>query len=404
MDKTSAKNDLAASAANVDYGANGPNNLRRSDRMSRCGYRKGKALAAITSYGTRAIALAAVGLSALVGATVASSGTTRSTKPPTIPQLIAQSKKESGLVFYGNPPTANFKVLVEKFNKRYPWIKVTSYDLDDNTIFSKYASEAAQGVRTADALIASAPNLWIYASRKGYAMNYTPFGLSTFPKFVKQFKGIFVMSPDPAVIVYNKAQVKAPTSVTQIANDAGSYRKVTGYTVENTFGYTGLWGYVQKKGWSNFQKIGHRLTPTSGVASQIQLVAQGGAQAAYLTSPTARFRIASDPNLQKLLDWRYVKDAEPLIPRGIAITRKASSPASAKLFLNFVFSKAGQQAICDAGFTAYRKGFKPSGGCRNTLADVYKNVKAKNVILVPFSQKFVNDRPKFAARWHKIFG
>ena len=28
----------------------------------------------------------------------------------------------------------------------YPWIKVTAYDLDDNTIFSKYASEAAQGV------------------------------------------------------------------------------------------------------------------------------------------------------------------------------------------------------------------------------------------------------------------
>jgi iron(III) transport system substrate-binding protein len=283
---------------------------------------------------------------------------------------------------------------------------VTSYDLEDNTIFSKYASEAQQGVRTADILIASAPNLWVFASRKGYAMNFTPNDLAKYPKFVKQFRGVYVMSPDPAIIVYNKVLLngKTPTSVAAIANDAGTYKKVTGYTVENTFGYTGLWGYVKKKGWANLQKIGKRLTPTTGVASQLQLVAQGGAVAAYLTSPTARFRIANDSNLQRLLDWSYVKDAEPLIPRGIAITRKATSPASAKLFLDFVYSKAGQQAMCDAGFTAYRNGFTPSGGCRNTLADAYRAVGKKNVVLVPFSQKFVNDRPKFSARWHSIFG
>ena len=320
--------------------------------------------------------------------------------------LIARSKNESGLVFYGNPPSANFKALTDRFNAAYPWIKVTAYDLEDNTIFSKYASEAQQGVRSADVLIASAPNLWIYAARQRYAMNFTPNGLASYPKFVRQFNGVYVMSPDPAIIVYNKVVLKdkVPTSVTTIARDTDTYKKVSGYTVDNTFGYTGLWGYVQKKGWSNFQAIGKRLSPTTGVASQLQLVAQGGAVATYLTSPTARFRIANDSNLQRLLDWSYTKDAEPLVPRGIAITKKAKSPASAKLFLDFVYSTRGQQAMCEAGFTAYRNNFRPSGGCTNTLADVYQKVGKKNVILVPFSQKFVNDRPKFAARWHSIFG
>jgi iron(III) transport system substrate-binding protein len=356
-----------------------------------------------------ALILALVLAASLLAAGTASSRTDgRAAKPKQHPlaPLIQKSRTESGLVFYGNPPTANFKALVERFNASYPWIKVTSYDLEDNTIFSKYASEAQQGVRTADVLIASAPNLWVFASRKKYALNFTPIGLAAYPKFVRQFAGIYVMSPDPAIIVYNKVVLdnKVPTSVTAIANDPGTYRRVTGYTVENTFGYTGLWGYVQKKGWSNFQKIGRRLSASTGVASQLQLVAQGGASAAYLTSPTARFRIATDSNLQRLLDWSYVRDAEPLIPRGIAITRKAASPASAKLFLDFVYSKAGQQAMCDAGFTAFRTGFRPSGGCRNTLADVYRAVGRKNVVLVPFSQKFVNDRPRFAARWHSIFG
>src|SRR4051794_30629478 len=266
------------------------------------------------------------------GAKPAATDSAAAKKPGPLAALIKKSRTESGLVFYGNPPTANFNALVERFHYYYPWIKVTSYDLDDNTIFSKYASEAAQGTRTADILVASAPNLWVYANRKAYVLRtFTPVGIGSYPSFVKQYPGIYVMSPDPAIIVYNKLLLKdkVPTSVSDIANDTSTYSKVTGYTVDNTFGYTGLYGYEQMKGWSNLEKIGKRLTPQTGVAGQLQLVAQGGAVAAYLTSPTARFRIASDSKLKDILDWTYAKDGTPIVPRGIAVTAKASSPASA---------------------------------------------------------------------------
>jgi len=327
-------------------------------------------------------------------------------KPGPLAALIKKSKTEQGLVFYGNPPTANFNALVERFHYYYPWIKVTSYDLDDNTIFSKYASEAAQGSRTADILIASAPNLWVYAARKGYALKFTPEEIGKYPSFVKQYPGIFVMSPDPAITVYNKLLLKdkVPNSLTEIANDSDTYDKLAGYTADNTFGYTGLYGYVQKKGWSNLEKIGKRLKPQTGVAGQLQLVAQGGAVAAFLTSPTARFTIKSNSQFSQLLDWTYSTDATPLVTRGIAITKKAASPASAKLFLDFVYSKAGRLAMCDAGFTAFRNGYTPPNGCTNTLADVYKKVGQKNVYVAGFTSKFVNDRPAFTKRWHSIFG
>src|SRR5204862_327833 len=84
---------------------------------------------------------------------------------------------------------------------------------------------------------ASAPNLWVYASRKGLANKaFTPLGLAGYPKWAKQFKGIYVMSPDPAIIVYNKLLVKdkVPTSVAQIARDSSTYGSVTGYTANNT--------------------------------------------------------------------------------------------------------------------------------------------------------------------------
>jgi iron(III) transport system substrate-binding protein len=352
----------------------------------------------------RTVSLTAIALLAVIASALVA-GTASAAKKATDP-LIAQSKKEGGLVFYGNPPTANFNALADKFKAAYPWITVTSYDLDDNTIFSKYASEAAQGVRSADILIASAPNLWVYASRKGYAMKtFTPIGLNKFPKFAKQFKGIYVMSPDPTIIVYNKLLLKGtvPNGVADIAGNPSTYDKLTGYTVDNTFGYTGLYGYVQLKGWDALNTIGKRLKPQTGVGAQLQLVAQGGAVAAYLTSPTARFTIKSNAQYQNILDWTYVKDGEALVPRGIAVTAKAASPASAKLFLNFVYSNDGQQAMCDAGFTAFKTGFTPAN-CTNTLADVYAKVGEKNVYFPGFTQKFVNARPKFASQWHGIFG
>jgi len=327
-------------------------------------------------------------------------------RPGPLAALITQSKKESGLVFYANAPATNLKVVTDRFQYYHPWIKTTAYDLDNNVIFSKYASEAAQGTRTADLLISSAPNLWVYATRQKYLVDYNPVELGAFPKFTKQYKGVFIISPDPAVLMYNKLLLKdkVPASVTQMASDPGTYGKLTGYTIDNLFGYTALWGYIQKKGWANLEKIGKaRFIAQTGVAGQQSLVSQGAAVTAYLTSPTVRLNIKNSPQLSNILDWTYNKDATPLVPRGMGITVKAASPASAKLFLNWIYTKAGQQAMCDAGFTAFRNGFTPKN-CTNTLADVYAKVGKKNVILVPYSQKFVNDYPKYKARWHGIFG
>src|SRR5215207_6989411 len=196
--------------------------------------------------------LPVVAVSLVAGALLAGTAGARTdagvATPGPLAGLIKQSKKESGLVFYANAPASNLKVVTDRFQYYHPWIKTTAYDLDNNVIFSKYASEAAQGSRTADLLISSAPNLWVYARRQGYVQDFVPGGLDKFPTFVKQYKGIFVLSPDPAIIVYNRRVLgsKVPTRLSAIASDPGTYDKVTGYTVDNLFGYTALWGYVQK--------------------------------------------------------------------------------------------------------------------------------------------------------------
>jgi iron(III) transport system substrate-binding protein len=361
------------------------------------------------------MSLTAVAVAAFAGATATAKSkpkpATISVTPsgPAVPKLIAASKKEDGLIIYGNPPAALWGPVLAAFNKLYPWIKVTPYDEGDAAAFSKYTAEHASGVRTADLVVASAPNLWVYANRTKLALDFTPFGLSAFPTFAKQYKGIYVMSPDPAITIYNKLVLKDPSRVPtgvgdlakKAAADPSTYKSIA-YIVENDFGYGADWGYVQRQGWSNLHALAPHTKVTESAATMVQTVAQGGATVSYLTSGLVRGVIRSNPQVGSVVGWTYEHDTTPLIPRGIAITAGTHSPNSAKLFLDFVFSKVGQQALCDGGFTAYMNNFQPRN-CENSLQALYAAVGKTHVYPVPFSQKLVNAKPAFTSTWHRYF-
>jgi ABC-type Fe3+ transport system substrate-binding protein len=100
-------------------------------------------------------------------------------------------------------------------------------------------------------------------------------------------------------------------------------------------------------------------------------IAQGGFTTAVFESGLVRGAIKPD---NPVVGWEYTTDYTPLIPRGIAITTGVAHPNSAKLFLNYLFSNAGQQAACDAGFEAYSNTFTTTDGCKNTLKDLYAAV------------------------------
>ena len=275
--------------------------------------------------------------------------------------LIKQSKKESGLVFYANAPASNLKVVTDRFQYYHPWIKTTSYDLDNNVIFSKYASRPprAPAPRTCSSERAEPLGLRDATEVPG---RLRPAELSAFPSFAKQYKGVFIISPDPAVIMYNKLLLKdkVPTSVTADRERPGHLRvKLTGYTVDNLFGYTGALGLRPEEGLGEpreDRQAGSRRRPASPVSSP--LVSQGAAVAAYLTSPTVRLNIKNEPACSRtILDWAYNKDATPLVPRGMGITVEGEEPRVREAVPELALHKAGQQAMCDAGFTAFRTGF-----------------------------------------------
>lgn len=356
------------------------------------------------------LAVAVVGPCAGWAAGAGAASPARATGASSAASLIAGSKQEKkGLLIYSNALLSQMQDVAKVFKAKYPWIHVTVTDDEDPVVFSKYAAEHATGARTADVLIASAPGLWVGAVAHGYLQPYTPPGMSNFPGFVSQGKGLYIFSPDPAITIYNKIVLKGhapPASVSAIAQDGidGKY-KVATYTINNNFGYTAFWAYVHRKGWAALDKLG-KTAKTPGDGDVLgQDVAQGGYAVAVFESGLARGPIDSDPKYSRLMGWEYTKDFTPLIPRGMGITAGATSPNSAKLFLNFVYSNAGQQALCDAGFEATSKTLVPKRSCPNTLKKLYAAVGgAGHTFMTPFSERVAKDQKAFTARFRKAFG
>jgi iron(III) transport system substrate-binding protein len=355
-----------------------------------------------------AAALTATLTSCAAGAGSSAPSSSASARPLSQAQLVAGSKHEKELLIYSNALTSQFQPVVKAFEAKYPWITVSATDDEDQVVFSKYAAQHATGTRTADILIASAPGLWVGAVANGDLQPFTPTGISNFPSFTTQGKGLYVFSPDPSITIYNKILLKGqapPTTIAQIAQGgiAGKY-KIATYLIDNNYGYSAFWGYVHKYGWAALQKLGQTAKTVGDGYAIGNDVGQGGYNVGVFESGIARGPIETVPLDHKLLGWEYTKDFTPLVPRGIGITAGASSPDSAKLFLDFVFSDAGQQVMCDAGFEASSNTFTPANGCTNTLKALYAAVGgAQHTYMTPFTKQVASDQAPFTARFKQAF-
>jgi iron(III) transport system substrate-binding protein len=352
-----------------------------------------------------------------IAAAACSSGTgsaTQTTQPSSTPvaisKLVSQSHNEHGLIIYGNPPAQYFQPVVKAFEQLYPWISVQDNDLSDFQVFSKYESEHAQGATSADVLIASGIAPWLEAEKLGSLQKVTPSGLSQFPSFANQGNGLFVMSPEPVLSAYNE-RLLTPSQVPftygdlaqAVKRDPSKYKLAT-YTINNSLGYSAAYGLIHILGpakfWPEFTVLASNSKTFGDGLSGLTYMLQGGASVGYMTSGLSQGVL---PNFKGLANYVFMKDATPLVPRGIAVAAGASNPASAQLFLDFLFSDAGQQALCAAGFEASEVGFTATNGCTASLTQLYKTVPLNETYLVPYSKAVLAQQPSITAHWNRIF-
>ncbi len=365
------------------------------------------------SHKISALAVAAAVTAALTGCSTGGGSTSppaASSSPTTIASLTQQARGEHGLVIYGNAPTQYFQPVITAFNKVYPRIKVAETTLADNTVFSKYEAEAAQGARTADLLVASAPASWVQAEQNGVSASVTPTGLSAFPSWVNQGHGVFVMSAEPVLLTYSPKLLtisEVPRTWAQLAADAkhnpAKYRLVS-YPISNPLNYAGIYGLIHLLGpskvWSYYDAMAPQTKTYSEGLTALTQILQGGASVGYMTSGLAQGVLQ---HFKGLANYVFMKDATPLIPRAITVTKHAASPASAQLFLDFLYTQAGQDALCAGGFEATMTNYHATNGCTASLTALQNQVPPNTTYLVPISQALLSQESTITKRWDQAF-
>ena len=326
--------------------------------------------------------------------------------------LVATSKNEQdGVLIYSIMSEQNWAPVLQGFNAKYPWIKVTTTDLGAYEVFQRYYTEAAGNARTADFIATTAPDGWIDFVSKGGVEPYVSAEDANIPDMGKIDKGVYAVSTDPMVFVYNKALLPNPPKtmaelVSQIKADPSKYqgKLVTYDAAGEGFGYGLNYFYTKAKGdeaWSTLETIGTTKPKilTSG-GKMIDSVVSGETILGYFVSNiTVQPRIAA---AQQILGYSFVPDAQVVAVRPMAVTKKAASPASAKLLLDYILSAEGQIAFAKGGLTAYRPDVADQAPLH--LSQVSKAVGGDDKIIFVRPAADIADKTthdQFLARWQK---
>jgi iron(III) transport system substrate-binding protein len=337
--------------------------------------------------------------------------------PPGYPadyqKIVDQSKAESGdLTIYSNTDQENWVPIFEAFRKKFPWVtSINATNLDSDEVFQRTLSEQATGSAEADIVVSNAADAWAdFAERPNTLLNYTSPELAALPDFAEPLPNVYVLSVDPITIAYNTELIPAdevPTGIHDLAQsvkaDPETFEdKIAFRNPKGAFGYTVTAPFMAHSptAWDDMAAILPTAKPETSTGSMLEKVTSGEYAVAFFMGAPA---LTAETRTGGLLKAAFVDDGQPMLRRGIGIPSSAKNPATAKLFLDYVLSEAGQNKVSEGGLTAYRPGVQTSTESGvPTYEDVLSEVGRDVIIQIPYTASTDEQSDAFLDRWNSL--
>jgi iron(III) transport system substrate-binding protein len=275
-----------------------------------------------------------------------SSGSTLAHAQGGNPDLIAQAKKESALVWYTTLSVPEAKEFAAAFEKLYPSIRIEIFRSGAgaiaNRIFSEYAArnysfDIVQGISSRGVIPAF--------RRRGIIAAYQSPEYKFVASDLKDKDGYWsAMYVNTIVLAYNTRMVKpseAPKTYDDLLQPRWKGKKISNDT-ENFAWFDGLlkyWG--REKGLAYFRRLaGQDQVFQRGSRGRIQLAMAGEFPLAIAYGP----HVQGYTSKRAPIDWVAL---EPVvfIFDSISMAAKPPHPAAARLFIDFLFSKNSQMKL-----------------------------------------------------------
>lgn len=274
--------------------------------------------------------------------------------------IVDAARREGKLVIYSTLDRPSAEPLLQRFKELYPFIEIEYVELGTATLFSRFRSEVASGAPTADILWSPAVDLQLILINEGHAQPYKVTFYDKLPGEAKYKDIAYTTSFTLFAPVYNKEKMPEnlrPKSFGDILNLLANRKDLFPRNSICSFdpiksGYGLIAMYYQHKMmepyftmiYTRASEIGIQLHAASG--PQLERVKTGECILSISLIANYAFREAKvDPRIGVFIPEDYAF----LIPRVIFITKQASHPNAAKLFLEFVLSIEGQRLLAKVG-------------------------------------------------------
>ena len=286
----------------------------------------------------------------------ATGATAQQNYPADYSKIVDAAKKEGKLVVYSTTDAASSGALLKDFQSLYPGVQVEYSDLNSTELYNRFIAEAAAGSGTADLLWSSAMDLQVKLVADGQALTYASPEIPALPKWAVWKDQAYGTTYEPIAFIYNKRLVP-PEDVPQdhaallrlLTTKTEAYKgKITAYDPERSgVGYL----FVNEdlkyfpQAWDLFKAFGKAgIKVYTSAGAMIERVSSGEHTIAYgIFGSYALARSKKDPNIGIILP----KDYTLITSRVAFISKQAKNPNAAKLFLDYLLSKRGQNIIAN---------------------------------------------------------
>lgn len=333
--------------------------------------------------------------------------------PADYQKIVDGAKKEGKVVIYSTTDTKAAAPIIAGFEAAFPGVKVEYNDMNSTELYNRYISEQASGSTSGDVVWSSSMDSALKLATD-YALQYRSAEAGKLPAWAVWKDSAYGTTYEPAVFIYNKRlipQNEVPTTHTALAKLVASQpdkfkNKVTTYDIEKSA--VGFMLAVQDK--ANDAHYFDTLRDTakgglivqSSTGTMMERVSSGENLVGYnILGSYAEARAKNDPSLGIV----YPTDYALVLSRVAFISKKSKNKNAAKLWMDCLLSKKGQDIVANrADMASIRddiEGDNDVDGMTKKLGTALKPIPVNETLLEYLEQ---NKRLEFIKQWRAAAG
>ena len=334
--------------------------------------------------------------------------------PPAYGAVVSAARDEGKVVVYSTTDASAVRALIRDFEVAYPGVTVDYNDLNSAELHNRYLAETLAKRPSADVLWSSAMDLQIKLANDNFAARYRSPEASSLPEWAVWRDEAFGTTFEPAVFVYSKRFVTGadiPQTHADFLNLITTQRdkyagNVTTYDITKSavgFLFATQDSRIQGGFWDLVKALGaNAVELESNTSVMVQRIAAGKDYLGYnLIGSYALTRARRDPSIGVVLP----KDYTLVMSRIALLSKTASHPNAARLWLDYLLSRRGQTVLSSRSELFSIRGDVAgeftAATLRQTLGPSLKAITVGPALLVFLDQ---SKQGEFLRRWGRETG